>query len=256
MFIPFRDENKNHIIPYTTIILIIVNAIIYMLMFLLIKEENLIYYYRVFGSIPYELIEFKSAESIINISRSFPFFLTPITSLFLHSTPMHLIGNMLYLWIFGKRIEDYLGSVKFIIFYIICGIFASYFHAFINYYGFLPEILKSNPFTPAIGASGVIAGCMGAYLIKYPKSIIDFLFIFLVLRIRAYWFLFFWIVGQLLNVALPMGGAYENNTAWFAHIGGFISGAIMILLFSKLFNLKVDYSDENLNSNSEDSKVD
>jgi membrane associated rhomboid family serine protease len=245
MFIPFRDENKNHIIPYATIIIIFINIIVYLLMFLLIQEEHLIHYYRIFGSIPYEMIEFKSAESVLDFVRPFPFFFTLVTSLFIHSTPMHLIGNMLYLWIFGKRIEDYLGSLRFILFFLISGIIASYAHALINYYGFLlPEILQSSPYTPAIGASGVIAACMGAYLIKFPKSIIDFLFIFIVLRIRAYWFLIFWIFGQIISVAMPMGGATENNTAWFAHIGGFVGGIGLVMLFGWIFNLKVDVEED------------
>ncbi|MFW5799291.1 MAG: rhomboid family intramembrane serine protease [Spirochaetota bacterium] len=239
MFIPFHDEIKNRNIPYATIITIIINIVIFLLL-LTLSKENLIQVYKIFGTIPYELINFKSAENIINFNREFPFFLTLITSSFIHGSPMHLIGNMLFLWIFGKRIEDDLGIILFIVFFISLGIASSYINAFTGYFELLPHYIVSSEFTPTIGASGVIAGLMGAYLLKHPKAVIDILFIFFIIRIRAYWFLVIWIFTQILSI-LPMGGETANNTAWFSHIGGFFFGLLLIYI--------IDRSRRNINKN-------
>jgi len=128
---------------------------------------------------------------------------------------MHLLGNMLFLWIFGNNIEDYLGMFKFILFYLICGVGASLTHVLFN----------ANSLVPVIGASGAVSGVMGAYLVLYPNARVrSLLFIFILVTfvdIPAYAFLIIWFVFQFLN----LGG---QGIAWLAHVGGFIIGLVLI----------------------------
>jgi membrane associated rhomboid family serine protease len=134
----------------------------------------------------------------------------------MHGSILHLLGNMLFLWIFGNNIEDYLGKLKFIIFYLLAGIGASLAHVLFNW----------NSITPVIGASGAISGIMGAYLILYPKAKVRtlvFLFIFITfIDLPAYLFLIIWFVFQF---------ASPEGVAWLAHVGGFIVGIFLIKLF-------------------------
>ena len=146
------------------------------------------------------------------------------SSMFLHGSWMHLIGNMAYLWIFGNNIEDYLGHIKFLIFYLFCGICATLVHVFSDV----------NSTIPVIGASGAISGVLGAYLILYPRAKVKLLVWFVivtVLRVRASIVLIFWFVYQFLSVfkSSEEGG----GVAWWAHIGGFIVGMLIIFLLGK-----------------------
>lgn len=149
------------------------------------------------------------------------------TSMFLHGGWLHLLGNMWFLWVFGRLIEDSVGSGRFLILYLVCGIAAGAIHVMVNPYSRIPTI----------GASGAIAGVMGAYLIKFPRSYIDslvFLLIFVTrLAIPAPFFLIYWFamqffsgIGSLAEVDYTGGG-----TAWFAHIGGFVAGMLLIRMF-------------------------
>ncbi len=146
------------------------------------------------------------------------------SSMFLHGSWMHLIGNMLYLWIFGNNIEDYLGHIKFLIFYLFCGICATLVHVFSDV----------NSTIPVIGASGAISGVLGAYLILYPRAKVKLLVWFVivtVLRVRASIVLIFWFVYQFLSVfkSSEEGG----GVAWWAHIGGFIVGIVISFFLGK-----------------------
>ena len=143
------------------------------------------------------------------------------SSMFLHGSWMHLIGNMAYLWIFGNNIEDYLGHIKFLIFYLICGICASFIHVFSDI----------NSTVPVIGASGAISGILGAYLILYPKAKVKLLIWFgivTIIRVKASIVLIFWFIYQFLNVFVSTGEG--GGVAWWAHIGGFIAGMLIIFL--------------------------
>jgi membrane associated rhomboid family serine protease len=150
-----------------------------------------------------------------------------LTSMFLHGGWLHLLGNMLFLWVFGRNIEDLIGGGRFLIFYILCGLAAAVVQ------------VVANPYSrvPTIGASGAIAGVMGAYLIKFPRSQIDtlaVLFIFFTrIAIPAPFYLLFWFAMQFLNGYESIGDrSYTGGgVAWFAHIGGFIAGMLVIKLF-------------------------
>jgi membrane associated rhomboid family serine protease len=212
MFIPLKDENPTKKFPFVTISLIIANVFVFLYQFF--SPNGLTYYIKQMSLIPYEITHFVSLP--LRISPP----LTLFTSLFMHGDFFHIAGNMLYLWIFGNNVEDFLGSIKFTIFYLLSGISASFVHI----------IFYPNSTIPLIGASGAISGILGAYLLLYPYAKIHtFVFLFFIARIiqvPAYFFLIFWFFMQIIN--LGVGGV-----AWFAHIGGFLFGLLFISAFPK-----------------------
>lgn len=218
MFIPLKDENPTSRFPYITVLLIIINIAVFF--YQILSPEGLPYYVYKMGAIPYEITHFQSLSSdspLIQqpINRLSPW-LTLVTSLFLHGSVIHLFGNMLYLWIFGNNVEDFLGSFRFLFFYLISGLGASLVHIGFN----------SGSRVPVIGASGAIAGVLGAYMILYPQArVLTLIFLFIFIRvvfIPAFIVLGIWFILQIMNVGLGGG------VAWFAHIGGFLLGIFLV----------------------------
>lgn len=170
------------------------------------------------GIIPYEITHFTDRL----LYSLFPVQLTVFTSMFVHGDIFHLLGNMLYLLIFGNNIEDAVGNLSFIIFYFLCGIAAS-----------ITQIATNvNSLIPMVGASGAIAGILGAYLVLYPKAKV-LVFMWLIIFIRMVWIpavivLGIWFFMQIYSVSLCGIGV-----AWFAHIGGFAAGFLLIKFFEK-----------------------
>jgi membrane associated rhomboid family serine protease len=153
-----------------------------------------------------------------------------VTSMFLHGGWTHLIGNMWYLWIFGDNVEDRLGHLRYLLFYLVCGIGAGIVHT----------ILNAATTIPSVGASGAIAGVLGAYLVSYPYARIQtlvWLFIFIqVIEIPALFVLGFWFIMQFLNGTASLAVATSATTggvAWWAHVGGFIIGMVLIGLLAR-----------------------
>ncbi len=210
MFLPLRDENPTRRFPIITVLVIGANIAIFL--YQAFSVRGLEYYVQIMGVIPYEITHFRALS---HLPRIYPP-LTLFTSMFLHGGLFHLLGNMLFLWIFGNNIEDYLGSFRFLFFYLFCGLAA----------GFTQIIFSPNSRVPMIGASGAVAGVLGAYFILYPRArVLTLVFLFFFIRIvpiPAAYVLGFWFILQLLNVGLGGG------VAWFAHIGGFISGLLLI----------------------------
>ncbi len=150
-----------------------------------------------------------------------------VTSMFLHGGWLHLIGNMWFLWIYGSHVEDAMGSPKFLIFYLIAGIAAALVHLTFN---------LGSPI-PTIGASGAIAGVMGAFLVLYPRArIVTLVFIIIFITtidIPAVFLLLYWFLIQLVSGVSSFGGMAEaQNVAWFAHVGGFLAGVLLLRLFA------------------------
>jgi len=182
-----------------------------------------------FGAIPAVILGEKTLPAEI---AAIPPALSIFTSMFLHGGFMHLIGNMLYLWIFGNNIEDAMGHVRFAVFYILSGLAASFAHLFTNI----------NSTIPAIGASGAISGVLGAYLLLYPRAqvlvLVPLGFFTRLMYIPAGFVLGFWFILQLLQGT--MSGSQGGGVAWWAHIGGFVAGMALVGLFKhrsvKFFN--------------------
>ncbi|NEQ65587.1 MAG: rhomboid family intramembrane serine protease [Symploca sp. SIO1B1] len=230
--VPIGDENPTQITPVVTYILIIVNILIFIYE-LTLPAPQLDQFFQLFAVVPKELTADFSG-TVVN--QPVPEPLTLITSQFLHGGFAHVGFNMLYLWIFGNNIEEELGHLKFLIFYLGCGILAA----------LTQWIFSVQSPIPTLGASGAIAGVMGAYILKFPQAriitLIPLGFLFFTLRIPALFFLGFWFVQQAFNGVASLspaaGNAMEGGVAYWAHAGGFVFGAILgplLGLFSDRF---------------------
>ena len=217
--IPLKDDNPTEITPYFTIFFIVVCVFVFLYQVSLPVRAGGLFVYQ-FGAIPAVVFGYTQlpAELI-----SLPAYGTLISSMFLHGGWMHLFGNMLYLWIFGNNIEDVMGHGKFIVFYLLCGIFAALSHALID-----PEST-----VPMVGASGAISGILGAYLLLFPYArvliVIPFGFVHWT-YVPAAIVLGLWFVMQLFSGGMSLGQE-GGGVAFFAHIGGFIAGMAMIGIF-------------------------
>jgi membrane associated rhomboid family serine protease len=215
--IPFKDDNPTSRTPILTIALIAFNIAVFIIQ--AIDPGNLRHAAYAYGAIPHYLLTFNTIQPIHPV-------MTIFTSMFMHGGLLHLISNMLYLWIFGNNIEDRLGYVKFILFYMLCGIGAAYSHA----------LAAPSSMVPMIGASGAVSGILGAYLILYPKAKVQTLiilgFYIRVVRLPAAVVIGFWIIIQFINGLLSKSIASQGGVAWFAHIGGFLLGIVLLKLLS------------------------
>ena len=216
MFLPLKDDNPTSTFPLFTIGLILANALVFyhQMSLDIVESQNFIFRW---GAIPYQILHGKVLHEFPEI----PLPLTIFSSMFLHGGFLHLFGNMLYLWIFGNNIEDTLGHLRFLLFYLVCGLVAG-----------LAQVLSAPESTvPMIGASGAVAGVLGAYLLLFPGArILTLFFIFIFIkfvRLPALVVLGFWFFIQLLGV---WGGSI-SNVAFFAHVGGFIAGLISVKIF-------------------------
>ena len=218
--IPLHDDNPTKTTPFVTVSLVVACTLVFFYELSLGPQAGQRFVYR-YGAIPAVIF---GQESLPPKVMALPAYITLITSMFLHGGLMHLIGNMLYLWIFGNNIEDAMGHVRFILFYLSCGVIAAMSHA-----AFDPSSVM-----PMIGASGAISGVLGAYLLLYPRAhvlvLIPLGLFFWRMYVPAGVVLGFWLVFQLLSGAASIGGA-GGGVAWFAHIGGFVAGMVLIGFF-------------------------
>jgi membrane associated rhomboid family serine protease len=215
--IPLRDANPSASFPLVTLSIIAVNTAAFLYETGL--GRGLDRFLLVYGFVPAVYFHASHAEPWNLPAR----FLPMVTSMFLHGGWMHLIGNMWTLWIFGDNVEDRLGRSRYLVYYFVCGLVASYVH----------YLTGPRSGVPVIGASGAIAGVMGGYFILFPRARIVTLvpiFIFLqVMTIPAVLFLAFWFLLQLLNGMVASAASFGGGVAWWAHVGGFVAGALMTL---------------------------
>ena len=225
--IPLSDDNPTHSKPYVTIALIVLCCLLFIWQLSLGSDGRKAIF--ALGVIPTSLLQDTPLPT--NLRWVSPE-LTLLTSMFLHGGFMHLLGNMLYLWIFGDNIEDILGKPVFLLFYFICGIVAALSQA-------LPE---PNSQIPMIGASGAISGVLGAYVVFFPKKkikvAIPFGFFLQILRLPAYVVLIFWFILQLINGANAGSG---GGIAFGAHIGGFVAGLVLAPILAVVTRKKTKY---------------
>jgi membrane associated rhomboid family serine protease len=212
--IPIRDINPTRRFPFVTIVIIALNTLVFLYEFLL-PAKSLDVLLATWGLVPYRLMA-------LNLSA----ILTIFTSMFLHGGVMHLVGNMLYLWIFGDNIEAAMGGFRFIVFYLLCGMGAA-----------LGQVLvEPASRIPMVGASGAISGVLGAYLLLYPHAEVETLLLVgyfaRLVRLPALVVLGLWIVLQLFSGFLSLGAA-ATGVAFFAHIGGFVTGIVLVGLFKR-----------------------
>lgn len=208
--IPIADENPRGFIPFVNYSLLTLNIAVFFFW-----QQNTETFFQKFGLIPSHLIQLPLALQE---------YFTVISSMFLHGGLAHLFGNMLYLWIFGDNIEYIIGHRRYLLFYLTVGAGAA-----------LAQILFDPASSvPMVGASGAISGVLGAYLLKFPRNRVSVLFFFIfivrIVRVPALIVLSFWFLMQLFN-SYAGGGSEAGGVAWFSHIGGFVSGFVLIKVF-------------------------
>lgn len=218
--IPIRDTTPSKNFPIVNVGLIIINGLVFLYQLSLGPQmEQLFFEY---GLVP---VRYTGSAGIPVSSPAF-YPLTFISFMFLHGGVLHLLGNMWSLWIFGDNVEDHMGSLRYLLFYIACGILSGVTHLLFN--------LDSN--IPTIGASGAIAGVMGAYFLLFPKAkvltLVPIVIIPLFFELPAFIFLGLWLVIQFVSAA--GGGGIAGGVAWWAHIGGFVVGMIGVKLLDLL----------------------
>lgn len=215
--IPYKDDNPTTIFPVITIGIIILNIVIYLWELISPSGQQQIAHF--YGAIPHNLLNFKETTQPIHPVA------TVFSSMFLHGGLFHVSGNMLYLWIFGNNIEDRLGHLRFLVFYLLTGVVAAYAHT----------VTSPHSNIPMIGASGAVSGILGAYLLLFPRAhihtIIFFGFFWQVVKVPALIVLGFWAIIQTVNGILTKGLLNDGGIAWFAHIGGFLFGLTTIKLW-------------------------
>jgi len=219
---PLKDDNPTRIVPIFTWVLIALNVVVFLYQVSLGPESSRVFVYK-FGAIPGVVTG--DSRLPLNIAV-IPPFLSIFTSMFLHGGWLHLIGNMWFLWIFGNNIEEAMGRVRYIIFYLVCGFLASYSH------------IVSNPGSviPTIGASGAIAGVLGAYIMLYPRArvwtLIFLGFFSRLMYVPAGIILGYWFLIQVLSGSMS-ARQQDGGVAFWAHIGGFVAGVALVGLFKK-----------------------
>ncbi len=215
--IPLRDANPRGGVPIVTLALIALNCVVFLYELTLPPAglEQLVF---TFGMVPAKLTAFPTDPGVGFGDATLPF----LTSMFLHGGWLHLIGNMWFLWIFGDNVEDYLGHARFLLFYLLCGLAASVAHLAFNL----------NSTIPTLGASGAIAGVLGAYLLLFPGAriltLVPVFFVWL-MELPAYVILIYWFVLQLLQGTATLAEtAPGGGVAWWAHVGGFVAGLVLV----------------------------
>lgn len=219
--IPIKDTIRSRHFPWVNTAIIAANILIFLYEISLGSQTALAQLAQEYGFIPVAQMRLLQ-EAPLSLNTWIP----AITAMFLHGGWFHLLGNMLYLWVFGDNVEDTLGHIKYFFFYVLAGIAGNLAH------------MLMNPFStiPTIGASGAIAGVLGAYFVTFPRSRILSLvpiFVFITfMELPAVLFLFLWFAMQILN-GLAAVGIPGNMVAWWAHIGGFIAGMVLIKILKK-----------------------
>lgn len=242
--IPIRDNNPTRRFPYVVVALIAINILVF-----IGQELSRDPRYMGLAMIPINVTEGKVvAQPEIDTGKLVrtpwgiqplryktpalsPPWLTIFTAMFLHGGLVHIAGNMLYLWIFGNNIEERLGHLGFLVFYIVCGVAAAYAH------------ILSDPLSklPTVGASGAVAGVLGAYFLLFPGAKVDTLLVglfWVMVRIPAVIVLGMWFLIQIWSASVVATVGSHGGVAWWAHIGGFVTGMVLVFIFSAIFGPK------------------
>lgn len=221
MMFPIRDENPQINVPYVTYAFIALNVIAWVALQGMGFEPALSHSICQFGLIPADLTaqEFVRSRPVCSIDGN-PDWHTLISSVFMHGSWMHLLGNMWFLWIFGNNVEDAMGSARFAAFYLLSGLAATATQL----------VADTGSVVPMVGASGAIGGVMGAYIVLYPKVHVHMFFLFRTFAIPAIVMLGYWIAVQLFGGFSSMGST-GGGVAFWAHVGGFLAGMLLVLLF-------------------------
>jgi len=211
MFFPYKDDNPRILFPFVTYIIIGINSLVFIYQYLILPPESLGHIISTYALTP-------AAPSVITV----------FTSMFMHGGLMHIIFNMWFLWIFGDNIESVLGHKRYVLFYLLCGLGAALAQIQIN----------TGSQIPMVGASGAIAGVLGAYLIRFPRATVHVLVILIIfitfIRVPAMVVIGIWFLSNLTAGLGTLGIEETGGTAWFAHLGGFVSGVALNQVFKQI----------------------
>ena len=227
---PIRDDNPHFLTPYATFGLIAANVLMWIFVQGLGTEPALSSSICRLGFIPAELLQLVPAGTSVPLGPDTVCTLggtswyTPLTTMFMHGGWMHISGNKRFLWIFGNNVEDSMGHVRFVVFYLLCGLAAAALQA----------VASPASTLPMVGASGAIGGVMGAYVVLYPRVRVHMLvflgFYVTTFAVPAYFMIGYWFVIQILSGVLSIG-ADGGGVAFWAHVGGFVAGALLVFVF-------------------------
>ena len=238
MLIPISDDNQGRTTkPFVVYLIIALNLFVFVVFQQFTSTEAGAEFTYAYSVVPYEIthnidltspVRAPGGPPIPQFPGPSPIWLTLLTSMFMHGGLMHILGNMLYLWIFGDNIEDNFGHARFAVFYVICGLAASFSQIFVS----------PNSVVPSLGASGAIAGVLGAYLILFPRnrvrSLLPLGIIFTTVELPAIVVLGFWIVIQIFSqYTSSFSHQGQGGVAYMAHIGGFAAGVVLCFLFRR-----------------------
>lgn len=245
MVLPLYDDNSDRTItPIVNYAIIAANILVFVFLQQLGTNDQFTY---AFSTVPLEIV---TGHDVVTPSRVLlqpmtgqrvlvpglgvtpvSVYLTLITSMFMHGGLAHIGGNMLFLWIFGDNIEDKVGHLRYLVFYLVCGIFASLSHVFAT--ALFAGGNESSMLVPSLGASGAISGVLGAYILLYPKRRVTVILFRFLTDVPAYVAIGIWFAFQLISgLGMLGGGAQQGGVAYAAHVGGFIAGVVLIKVFT------------------------
>lgn len=234
--IPIGDDNSDRrSTPYVTWLLIAVNVFVFVAFQGLGSNQR---FTMAFATVPAEIVTGHDIAQTVPVRDPYgrvvggidleptpiPVYLTLLTAMFMHGGLAHLFGNMLYLWIFGDNLEDALGHARYLVFYLVTGLIAGLSHVFVT------VAFGGNPLIPSLGASGAISGVLGGYFVLFPRRRVRVIWLYSVMEVPALLVIGLWFLFQVLSGASSTGGA-GGGVAYGAHVGGFVSGLLLVRLF-------------------------
>src|SRR5215213_2627884 len=238
MIFPIGDDNSDRTTaPVINYLLIAINILVFVFLQGATGENR---FTAGFATVPEEIrtgrdvkgpvpIKVGTQEAVINLAETpSPVYITLLTSMFMHGGWMHLLGNMLFLWIFGDNLENLMGRFRYLIFYLLTGLIASLTHVFSTF------AFGDNPYIPSLGASGAISGVLGGYLVLFPKRQVKVIMFRMVTEVPGYVAVGLWFLFQLISAfgAIGQGAQSGGGVAFMAHIGGFVAGVVLVKLFA------------------------
>lgn len=241
MVFPLFDDNSDRRrFPYVNYTFIVLNVLVFVFLQKMGLPEG-DHFTFAFSTVPKEIltgkdltdqIEFRhpiTGELIGEIDLQptpISVYITLLTSMFMHGGWAHLLGNMLFLWIFGDNVEDYLGHIRYVAFYLVCGVLASLAHVLTT------VIFGQDSRIPSLGASGAISGVLGGYLLLYPHKRVTVILLRILTEVPAYVAIGIWFLFQIINSLGALGDASGGGVAYGAHIGGFVAGLVLVKFFA------------------------
>ncbi|HEX9690025.1 MAG TPA: rhomboid family intramembrane serine protease [Thermoanaerobaculia bacterium] len=237
--LPIGDDNTGRTVtPAVNYLLVAANIAVFVLLQGLGANERFTY---AFSTVPREIVSGRDVSQPVTVRdpvsgevagtfdlqpTPIPVYLTLLTSMFMHGGIAHIFGNMLYLWIFGDNLEDSLGHLRYLLFYLACGIIAGLSHVFAT------VAFGGNPLLPALGASGAISGVLAGYLVLHPQRRVRMIVFRTIQEVPAIWAIGIWFVFQLISgIGMLGSGSQAGGVAYAAHIGGFLAGLVLVKFF-------------------------